>query len=246
MGTQVETRKFSIDPCLGSIDDIEKHVICYNTKALNEYKESLKCAIESGRKYDHIGYAGCDNLFEVEALGIAKYCKRYTMILDLSDSLDYMLHRLSKCNIDAIRNMPNYSKISNAIMNYRFDDVEQIFFNSFFQIDHALDEYFVKLLGTANDVTISSDNKMNWIVNKFYVDIINTACSVKDYTMTFLRSKLQKNTFAYRSKSYSAALASVENVFDENIIFHQDGYEDYNVDIKCYEPFGYIKGRVFI
>lgn len=246
IGSQVETRKFAIDPARGSIDDIGQYVVCYNDNALEEYKNKLKKDVENGRSYRHIGAAGSDSLFEVEALGIAKYCKKYVAILDLSCALDYVLHRLCKCNMEAVRNIEEYQTISYAIMNYDFERTEQILFDSFFQVDPRLDEYFIRLLESTDDVTISSDNRMNWVINRFYMDILGMANNIKNYTMTFMQSRLKSGTFAYRSKSFSSALAATSNLLDEQIIFHQDGYEDYNVELRCYEPFGYVRGRIFI
>ena len=246
LGNSVEKRQFELDPSLGTIDDLDKHVVCYDKQQLESYKSKLKSLVDSGREYQHIGLAGSDSLFEVEALGIAKYCKRYTLILDLSDSLDYMLHRLCKCNMSAIRGIPEYSKISRAIMNYDFEDVGEILFNTFFQVDPRLDAYLVSMLTSSDNVTISSESKMDWVVNNFYTAILNTSVAVRDYTMQVLSSKLPRGTFAYRSKNFSSSLAAIEEPFDDKIVFHQEGYEDYVVDVSYYAPFGYAKRRVFL
>ena len=246
IGHQIETRQFAIDPTKGGIDDIRKHVNCCNTHALDEYVTSLKNAVALGRKYNKIGQAGCDSLFEVEALGIALYAKQYTMILDFSDSLDYILHRLSRCDMRSIRNIPDYRKISNSIMNFDFSSVEEVLFETFFQVDPKLDEYFKGLLENSEHITVSSENKMNWVIGRFYIDILEMAARIKDYTMTYFAKHTPKHSFAYRSKSFSAALGSSDHKFDSRVVFTQDGFSDYALDLKFYEPFDYVKGRVFI
>ena len=103
---QIEKRSFSLDVTLATIETKFKELLPEEEFAL--FRRSVYESINVKREYTGIGTNFCDNKLYLEYLGIGKYAKDYTVIVDLSNCLDYILHRLTGCDPNKIRNIENY------------------------------------------------------------------------------------------------------------------------------------------
>ena len=143
-GGYVRIRDFQLDPNT-DFDVIRKLTNCSHKDVVDEYIEDVKQRIAHGRQYENIGYDLCaDNLFDVEALGVGLYAKKYQIIISFEDCLDFFLHIVSDCDMEKIRSIPNYHEISANIMSLRpATPTSSARFNDLFDVDPKLDEYFI-------------------------------------------------------------------------------------------------------
>lgn len=238
---KIETRGFSIRRSLKNIDDV---VLCEHPEKLDAYKRRLLALEERGREYSHVGYSGCDNLLELELLGVGAYCKKYTTVFDFSDKLDYVLHRIYGCSTEKVRGIPQYSKVSRAMLNYDFSEVEDVGFDILFNISDKIFEDFVKISNELSDCT-SAEEQLSLTVFQFYAKLLQVLSNVKDYAVSSITLSQPDKSFVYRSKSFSSSIASSDFPLNEDLVLRQEGFENCVVAVKSYEPFEWLKGRLF-
>lgn len=238
---KIETRNFSIRKSLNNIDDF---VLCEHPEKLEAYKRKLIALNNAGREYYHVGGCGCDNLLELELLGIGAYCKQYTVVIDFSDHLDYVLHRIYGCSTEKVRRIPNYSKISRAMLNYDFTEVDGIGFDVLFSVSDKILEDFTKTAGELSDC-MNTEEQLSLTVFRFYSKLLQVLSNVKDYVITSISMEQPEKSFVYRSKSFSSSIASSDYFLEGDIILKQDGFESCTVPIRSYKACEWLKGRVF-
>lgn len=226
---QVESRKFELQLSLDPV------------KELNESIFNAASALSTlPRAYVARGGGAEDNLFLLETLGVGKYCKKYTVILDFSLALDYVLHRLSGCSTDNVHKLPNYEFMSKCIMNLKFDKLSGCTFSSFFDLDDGLTRYLNSLLSkSASDYTEENTIIQDFIL-QFYTAITKEVADIKDYCFAYLQ-RLHVGNFSYRSKSYAASVASSDTEFNEDIELISSEHETYNIPIRSYLAYDYAK-----
>ncbi|WP_394861651.1 hypothetical protein [Paraclostridium bifermentans] len=93
----------------------------------------------------------CDRNLEAEALGVAKYCKDYTLVFSLQDSLDLVLFSLCGVEPKLIRGISNYQRLSRGLLNVNFDLLGDFTFEELLNIDDKLDYYLNALFNEAGD-----------------------------------------------------------------------------------------------
>lgn len=238
----VNQRKFIYGVAKG---DIQKHLSVTNpNQAFLKYKQEVVEALSQNRNYIKMCGGSCDNLFSLELLGIEKNSQQYMILADLGNCLDYILHLLSGCSMQNIRNIPNYEAVSNAILNNQFDKLHDITYSILMGIDPDLDRYFEQLYWKINEELDVQNRTDKVILQKFIVvfhsQLLRKLQVVKAYIMAFLRSK--DETFRYKSKTFAASLGtSAYRLQDTEVTLTNTNCEDYKITLQTFGKYEYIQ-----
>lgn len=187
-----------------------------------------------------------DNMFIFEACGLEKGSADNTVVLDFSESLDYVLHILSNCDMENIRKLDNYSAVSRAIMNMDFDNLATVSLGSLMRLDEKLKKYCIGILHKATAEESNEDVILKKLLFTFFKNVLSTTALIRDYCALTLRDSTE-NHYIYRSKSYAAAVLACNAAVDEELLLKSDEYGDYSVHIRSYKKFEYLeKGGICI
>ena len=235
---QIETRAFKAEKSIKLLDNLSD-----GSSEFNQLREKVACLYDQKREYSYVDCGACDNLFLLEALGVGRYCKRYTVLIDFSERLDYVLHRLSGCATASVRKIVGYTALSRAIMNLDFDVVRDTNFGVFLGLDDKLDHYLKVLLVQSEDKCTKEADIKDDFAWRFFSSIVNEISYVKDYCILAIRSKQPDKSFIYRSKSYSSVIASSDFPVNDELVLVEAEFEDCRVAACSYEIFQYaLKG----
>ena len=176
-----------------------------------------------------------DQYFDLEVLGIECYAQQYSIVADLSDKLDYVLHRLSGCTTAEVRQIPNYEQLSKAILS--------VDTNSSFDISVLLDvsPKLTNWLNSIYNAAVAKDNS-NSLQYNFFCSLFQEI----QYELNTLKvnifhqlKRLGGEGVIVRSYSYTSIVSTSAQPFNATFEFTQDGYENCIVEIKSYEKFQY-------
>lgn len=229
---QIMKRQFSLVKDLEPVQEI-----CSN----KEFVELINSLRDQKREYSQIGESFSDNLFPLELLGVGKDCREFTVVLDLSDSLDYVLHLLTHCEIANVRAMPNYSEVSKYIMNLEYEKLGNLKFGSILSLDDHLVKYAQSLFSIAAEHSDVEKAVLEETVFLFYKNISEMASRVKEYCILYLKNQYEKGTVVYRSKSYSAVVATSTIPINLDLELHYDNYSDYSIKVSSYKVYEYAR-----
>lgn len=223
-------------------EDIQEYLVKQDIS--DALKKQLITDLGLSRNYKKIGWAYCDNLFYLELLGLEQNTREYTMLLDFSDSLDYILHLLSHCDMNAVRGIPNYHKISRSLLNYDFKDLGSVNFDIFFGIDKNLDQYLQELykyvLELHNYKDMSTEELLNEYIKAFYSKILKEVSIVKSYIMRYLKEI--DGGVVGTSMSFSSYVATMDHELpDLHLDLKLKTYDDYGIDLKVFKRFEYLR-----
>lgn len=248
---QVRTRKCSISKPERVLSKLDYYFDDETT--LRNYKRHIMNLIDTRRKYHSIGGAWCDNLYELETLNIADYCRPYVMIADFSDCLDYVLHRRYGCKISDIRGIDNYSAISRALLNFDFASLDhKATFDALLSASPELRAALMRIAEEADEQDVGAADKAIWVIYRLYCQILSELATVKFYTMMCVcrdKGEMDGDKGVIRSMNYSSVLATVPVKYDKVVTLHHlpDGacvpthkVEDYQVPFRSYKPFEYV------
>lgn len=228
----IEERGFKLVADLEVIKDVNPQMY---TVAVEQSKRVAN-VIGNGKRYSRLGDGACDTLFVLEALGVGDSCRKYTVIIDFSNALDYILHRITNCSMENIRKLNDYERVSRCVINQRYSELTDISFQDLFELDDNLAMYLGKLLNATAEEYTEKNKIVSEFSAKFYKEITHEVAKIKDYCILYLR-KLHKGDFVYRSKSYAASIATSSIFIDDTIEIISNGYENYTVAVKSYEKF---------
>lgn len=216
-------------------------------KELQRYKDALFKKLKGGRHYTEIGKASRDSLYELETLGIGTYNHGFTWIADFSKSLDYLLHRLYRCDMASIRKIEDYDLISASIMNCNFTRIDSTV--TFERLLNASDELLYAIgklsLKAKEEESLNVNNQVSWMIFQFYKSIILELHDIKYYTMMMLCASpelgLEKKG-VIRSNNFSSIVATASKRFDGIVTIHQNdnSVEDYQIAVRSYAPYEYL------
>lgn len=220
---------------------IQEYIIKQNIS--DTLKNKLLNDINSTRNYEKIGWAYCDNLFNLELLGLEQNTREYIILLDFSDSLDYILHLLSHCDMEAVRNIRDYHKISKSMLNYDFSELGEVKFDVFFGIDSNLDKYLDKLYGSVLDLNnyteMPTEQLLTEYIKMFYSKILKEVSIVKSYIMRYLKEIDSK--IVGTSMSFSSYIGTVDHMLDDlHLNLKLDNFDDYGIDLKIFKRYEYL------
>ncbi len=241
-------RGFKLNPQFGKLNGMREY---FNDASEFEYYRSNLFKqldrFKPGKRYEFIGSAAMDTLYELETLGVGEYVHGYIMIADFSRSLDYVLHRQYGCKMQDIRGIEDYDLISSSILNCNFDKVDsQITFDRLLKASPELCNGISQLSEVASkNEELSVDNQVSWMIYTFYQEILSMLSNVKYYTMMMLCTNSEvyrHNKGAIRSSSYSSIIATIDCRFDDEVTLHQnnDKIDDYKIIVRSYAPYEYL------
>lgn len=233
---QIESRKYSLCVSEDELQEVLKSDKGFLTNISNKLKE--------GRIYKNYYSCSTDNLFEVEALGVGLYTKKYTIIMDFSDKLDYVLHRLTGCPTELIRALPNYQHISKCILTLNYDGLRSLRIGDFMDISPEICNWFAQILESiTSGGDMQDDEVLEAFVSLLYQNIINEVNRLKTYVCMFLKDKYYSD-FTIRSKSLSSIIATTDIKIDTKIslIDSQHNFEECELQLYSLEKYEYFTG----
>ena len=245
---QIETRPFQFSD---SIDFGEANASQERIGRLIGYYYQMSGTLRSYSRLDDgddnkSSNISLDNMFIFEACGLEKGSADNTVVLDFSESLDYVLHILSNCDMENVRKLDNYSTVSRAIMNMDFDKLATVSLGSLMSLDEKLKKYCMGILHKATAEESNEDIILKKLLFTFFKDILSMTALIRDYCALTLRNDTERR-YIYRSKSYAAAVLACNTVIDEDLLLKSGRYGDYSMHIKSYKKFEYLeKGGICI
>lgn len=190
------------------------------------------------RKYiDIFDTVRIDTHHELEKLGIGSDSKKYTLIISLEDSLDYILAYLTKCDIRAVRNINNYKELSKSLLTtYYVSENFKLNTNVLIGIDNNLDSYLYKLHR-------KYDNNPQKIAINFQKDILETTYMLLRVITGIFKSH---SSSVIRSLGSCSAVLTNANPITYNIVLeNREGLDSYTLNIGCFERFDYLNNLNF-
>lgn len=217
IGNQIRTRRYKQQYSLDPVDKIES-----NDKVFLAYRERLhKLALQE--KEEHaVSNLKADSHADLELLGIAEYARTYTVVLDFSQTLDFVLSEVTGCKQELIRAIPEYENISYAMFNGDFSSVSNVGFASIMGVDSKLDDFLKRIIienYDAQDTHDVSDITM-MVLFDFYGRITAFIQKMKNYVATALNYCGFSTNIIYRSKTYSSIILTSNTAVKEDILIN--------------------------
>lgn len=232
---QIETRNFKLCCPIAGIRD---HLQQFPDNAVNVLVERLQSVERAGRSYEHIGKAGCDSLWELEALGIGEWCRTWTVMIDLSDALDLLMHLEFNCSVDECRAMQDYETVSKSLLNYKFDNGTTKFGVLFFE-SAVMSKAYMQIIKEIEEnptyACCTQDEKMSHFVFTVYSRILQKAADVKDYIVAALQAMFP-GQIIYRSKNFSSAIMTSDVEINSDLVLKHDDLE-YTIKVRSYKRY---------
>lgn len=235
---QVETRQFALSCSPEKLVEMlnSDNDFCYKMQEIasrpREYKKQYECSYDSH--------------FYLEALGIGTDCREYTIIVDLSDSLDYILHRLTGCPIAKIRAMKNYDRVSRAVLTLDYEKLHDVTLGTFYEIDDAIFEWLQRLLYGLEDVEGLSDREIiDMLLLRFYRTILQETRRVHNYIIMYLR---QHHNLVIRSKGISMILGTTDEDIETTCTLLESAAqldEGYTINLLKLKKFEFFTGGAY-
>lgn len=240
LGSQVETRKFRLgSPLSGVTQYLEE----YPHKIVEQYLSHLQDIAHCNREYYRIGSSAKDNLWELECLGIGEYSRPYTIVIDLSDALDFVMHCEFGCPIEDIRAIHNYHEISSAMLNFEFDGIDSNFstvINASALVEESFGRMMQEFYNSPESLDTTAEERVSRIVYKFYTKILSSASNIRNYVVSALQDEY-RGKIIYRSKTFSKAILSSDIKLDTAILLRDVRGCEYNLNISSYNKYEWAK-----
>lgn len=178
-----------------------------------------------------------DTHHELEKLGIGSNSNKYTIVISLEDSLDYILAYLTKCDIRAVRTIDNYKELSKSLLTtYYISKNFKLNTNALIGLDNNLDKYLY-------DLHRKYEDNPQKIAIKFQRDILETAYMLlRIITGIF---KCHSNSVIRSLGSCSAVLTNANPISYNIVLENREGLEPYTLNIGCFERFEYLDNLNF-
>lgn len=200
--------------------------------------ESVVKASGTDRTYVRLFGDMTDSHNEIEKLGVCKHCRRYTTIISLEDSLDYILHRLTGCSVEKARSLTSYDVVSRALMKLNFDAMEGIEFGHIMETDPAVSSYLDKLYSSLD---CEEENKQFEFLSMFTSSMFSEIKRVLEYTVFEYLFSLDKGTAVLRSKSLCSFVLTSDKKLEDELIIKCEGFEDYRLKVRSFEKWQYLE-----
>lgn len=237
IGNQILTRKFELAQSIAPLDEIESN----NSKFL-VYRDRVHKLINEQKKPIQVGRIKADSHAELELLGIGKYANIYTVVLDFSDTLDFILAEVSGCRQEAIRGMEGYGDISAAFLNYSFDNACDIDMGKFLDVDPELNRFINSIIMKhQREMREAAVRDIAYIVlTDFYEQVTDFLQRAQNYVARAACVELASAQPVYRSKTLTKVILSSNTPIMDN--FEIVGENARTTIIPCsYGVFEYAK-----
>lgn len=248
-GGYVKSRNFELDPKT-DFNKIRQMCSCTNTTVIDNYIQDIKDRIAAGRKYEDIGSGlGKDNLFDIEALGVGLYAKRYQIILSFEDKLDYLLHVISGCDMEKVRSIPHYLEVSSAFVALKQTEASNdATFSLLYNIDPKLDEYFLKTAKLLKEQNVYHDEQLiEKLAYDIEIPILREVAGIQNYIIAYMSSTMSgMSSMVCRSRDYASLIFSSDTPLQEDIVLTYEGHDNVVISPRCYEKYEYAAKEVLV
>lgn len=222
--------------------DIVGDLSCYDQMSSEDldtqfHIESVNKNKGRARTYSDIMGSITDSHIEIEKLGVCNYHRKYSVIISMEDSLDYLLHRLSGSSIESVRNMPNYKNVSRALMKLNYSALEDDF-GSLRECDPKVDEFFSKIfVESAGD---SIEQKSAEFQKQFVISLWSELKKVLEYTaLTYYFAN--EGNLVLRSKSLCSFVMTSNTKMEDKLTLRSKGHDDYTIFVRSFERNEYLE-----
>lgn len=210
------------------------------------FLDELLVTAASPRVYNSIFGNAYDSHFILEAMGLEKNTKENIIVVDLSNSLDYVLHRLTGCSVESVHKLNNYEAVSRHIMNYNFSALSNVKIKDLAALDLNIAEWIASLLISVSNNQLSDTEILNMLITKFYRAITIEAQKIRNYIMFYLRSTCN-DTFIIKSRSLCSILATTDAEIDDVCTLFESGRDDveYDLHILKFKKYEFYRGGAY-
>lgn len=234
---QVEKRKFALN--------VPESKMCEVLQSDKDFKTNILEKLNEGRIYKRAYSVSVDSLFTLEAMGLGTDTKKYTVILDLSDKLDYVLHRLTGCPTSVIRKLPNYPSVSRNIMNLNYSNLTDIKIGDFMKLGDEVCSWFSGMLyDIVNSGDLTDEEAIDNFILELYNNIVAEVDHLKVYIIMALRQQYSPD-FVIRSKSVSSIIATTDSQIDTDLVLIDDNYETCEIKLLLLQKFEYFTRGIY-
>lgn len=225
---------------LNSIQCVDEKFVAYKNQlisTLDRPKELI--SFETVDIEDNVtSKAVADSHFNLETLGVCRYCDTYTVVIDLSNILDLVLHRITGCNPDKVSEMPNYEEFSKALLGFKETANPTLLFRDFITVDTEVSKWINDFIPKYNTDDVNQENaieKTIMMLAEIQTQIIFTLNDFKFYIASHLS---QYAGVKIRSFDYDRIIVSHFKELDADCTLILDGYKR-KINVKSYKKFEY-------
>lgn len=248
-GGYVISRDFTLDPTV-DFNKIKEMTNCTRPDVVDAYIKNLKKTIDSGRNYEDIGFGlYADNLYDAEALGLGLYAKKYQIILSFEDKLDFFLHIVSKCNVEAVHKIPHYNDVSSILLGLKQNKVHSdVTFDALFGIDDNIDKYF---LNTRKMLKESGQYFGEELIDQLAFEIVKPMLlemrGIQNYLIAYLGSaRSTLGEVVCRSRDYCSLILTSDHPIMDDIELIYKPFGSFIVKPRCYQKYEYAAKEVLV
>lgn len=237
IGGQIFSRKYKIGHSLEPLDAIESDVAEFLA-----YRDRVRSLLKRPKCMIQVGNLKSDSYAEIELLGIGEYSKSFTVTIDFSRALDFILSELTMCRQSSIRSMPDYDTVSEALLNYNFDKVGNINFNKFMGLDPYLDLFITSIIKQHSEElkTLSIRETTYSVLTDFYGQVTQFLQDVQNYVARAISIEMPRTQSVYRSKTLSTIILSSNIPVTEEILLKGE-HGDTVLSPQSYRMYEYAK-----
>jgi hypothetical protein len=190
----------------------------------------------TNRQYEDIFGVKVDTHSELEKLGACQYCEKYTVIISLEDSLDYILQRLTGCSLDSVRSISSYKVLSRSLLKLNYESLEDLDLGYLLNLDPKLDEYFNLIYSS-----VESEDPYSAFLEKFVGDLLRECDRILNLISIEFYHKCREVTDSVklRSKSTCSYILTSSEKLEEEIIIRSSQVEDYTIKVKYFDLMEY-------
>lgn len=239
---QICSRGFSIRDKYKDFSGMEDVVT--DEKALQECKAFFQKIYSEPRVWSQIGNTVSDSYFPLETLCIynnTRSIKDHIAIIDMSYSLDFVLHMLFNADMVRVRALKNYKDLSYCMMNGLEYPDESMTIAELFDVCEGLEQWVASEFEYVQRTCLSLGDMTNKVLYNLQVKLLNMANNIKYYVM---HSFKKTHSADIRSATYSAVLASIAGAPTRHIMVEAPGKEQYQLTIECYGPYEILGRKV--
>ena len=236
MNRQIETRKFELQY---PIDEIKNHLPIIDNDVSSSIIDRLTNLSNCGRLYTTVGEASCDSHWELELLGLGEYTKEWIHVIDLSECLDLLFYIMFGVDCETCRVHENYLELSKSLLNFEFEALSCPFSSLLFDSDILTEgcmALYAEVEDSADFYSLTVEEQAARVVYTFYSKILTCASEVKSYIMAKLKNSYD-SSLVFRSKTFSLAIGTSDNEFQEELFVSFKDVKDYKIPISSYRRY---------
>lgn len=165
--------------------------------------------VPTGRHYETILNYEYDNCYQLESLGLFSSSRNYIIEVDLSERLDLVFSILTGCNPVDVRKIPNYNKVSKALLTVDVDNFN-IPLLDLFGLSPEIDNFLLEVFDGSSEI----DGLITLLKSLLAcVDRIITylGCYLQMHTLMVMRSIGRASFIMTSNKSYGEDFSIVLN-----------------------------------